>query len=64
MKHDAVNIFWRNWATYTKDAVAGGLIMAILLTGVSRSVSSPIKSVVGHPVVPLYLGIAGGVALS
>ena len=63
-KREAVNIFWEDWLSNSKTAAKGGIFLAILLTGFSRFVSHPIRSVTRHPVLPLYLGIAGGVALS
>ena len=64
MKHEAVNQFWRDWKANTAGAFSGGIFLAFLLTGSSRLFSSSFKSVLGHPVLPLYMGIAGGIALS
>ena len=64
MKREAVDRFWQDYVSYSCMGLAAGCLLSILTTRFAHLISHPIKSVFGSPVLPLYAGIAGGVALS
>ena len=63
-KRDAVNQFWADYIQYSAKGLFAGAVVAVLLTRPALLVASPIKSVASSPLLPLYAGIAGGIALS
>ena len=63
-KRDTVNQFWSDYVIYTSGAICSGAFLAFLLSNLGRVASHPIRTIVHHPIMPLYAGIAGGLALS
>lgn len=63
-KRDSVNQFWTDCIQYSAMGLAFGAVGACILTPPAVLVSAPFRSVVMSPLMPLYAGIAGGVALS
>ena len=58
LKHDAFNSFLQTYAKYSAGALLAGTSLAILLK------PSAIMHAPTHPVVALWMGVAGGVTLS
>ena len=50
--------------SYTAKGLGAGVIVAMLVTSPSTLLQNPIKAITGSPILPLYAGIAGGIALS
>lgn len=63
-KRESVNMFWKDYVNYTAKALCAGTVFAILMSGPASLVANPIKSVLKHPVLPVWAGVAGGFALS
>ena len=57
-KREVMNDFWSNFVKMTPVGLTGGLVVAAVIA------PSKIATVYKSPLVPLYAGILGGVALS
>ena len=63
-KRDAVNRFWADYVNYTAKGLAAGAIVAVLVTQPSVLLANPVNALIKSPILPLYAGVAGGIALS
>ena len=63
-KRKILNQFWLNYLSNTDKAVAFATVATVILSGVRNVFANPVKAIVHHPIMPLYVGMAGGIAFS
>ena len=63
-KRLAVDQFWQDYSKFTSGAILGSTLVILLLAGPNKAISSPVSTFVKSPILPLYTGLAGGIALS